>query len=53
MEMIVARMERSDIRELRCNLLGRSRISLALNPGYKRSFLQAPDSAEPQRRPGG
>src|SRR5262249_7004785 len=31
----VARIERSDIREQWRNLLGRSRISLTLNPGYK------------------
>ena len=31
----VARMERSDIRERWCGFLGCSRISLALNAGYK------------------
>src|SRR5262249_43424800 len=34
----VARMERSDIRERWCGFLGYSRISLALNAGYKRAF---------------
>jgi len=31
-------MERSDIRERCRSLLNRSRISLALNPGYKQSL---------------
>ena len=34
---IVARMERSDIRERRCESLVRSRISLTLNAGYELS----------------